>query len=830
MDLEHTQPYGQPELPPAPPSSDQATIEAGEARKAWIERFLSPESLQRMMLCGGGLMILGFVTWLWSTGVFDSPLIAASAIGIVNVSVLAAGIGILKKTRYRLAGRGLTLLAGLAMPLNLWFYHAQGLMPLDEGAPLWIPAFICCVFYGLIARSLRDANFVYMLVGGVVMTGSLILADQSVGRFWELLPHVGFLTTVGCISLMAEFAFAPGEGEFSRQRFGAAFGRAGGLALVAGLSLLAGGRLLGYLPGEDWALEVPAVTTDLNQKLWAVGLLIMSSATLGIRSYWQKSVTQRSVALGLALWAGFIGLEMFGLIPNFSQVLMIGCLVLVADNLLALTSGSTGERRRTGATLSAIGVVTMISVTLLQYFAAANGPLNNWWVQPLGWTMVCQLAVVFATTCVVGQRVHSEYRDDENLAQADQVLYWLGGGLLSLSIWLAVGLIGVGNLYVALAILFSVPLAYAIANQSAAPGIRRLLEANSGSYLVGASVCIALELARQEMLGQHGLIAGILVPAGLMALGVGRQNRLNRGLGLVFVLGSVVQASLAFGWDVGLLLCGAGTLAGLGLSVWEVASRNADQNPDNATRSNACLLMVGSGLAGVLLVGNRMLTGTVDLPVVSLLMIQVLATAISASWAPSQNWKSALRASAISSSVATLVSLNQFLELGIVYRTELMAILSGMLALVIGHVQWLRERQGEREWADGSLLLGSLLLVIPLGGGLILHRLTDQDGNWWAFHEVAALTAGLLLLGSGILGRIRWTTIGGAVLLGTHLVSLFALVRFSGALQNVSVGMMVGGGVFFGTAILLSVYRDRIMELPRKVKQRRGVFQVLNWK
>lgn len=38
----------------------------------------------------------------------------------------------------------MTLLACLLMPLNLWFYDAQGLITLREGGHLWIPAVVCC--------------------------------------------------------------------------------------------------------------------------------------------------------------------------------------------------------------------------------------------------------------------------------------------------------------------------------------------------------------------------------------------------------------------------------------------------------------------------------------------------------------------------------------------------------------------------------------------------------------------------------------------------------------------------------------------------------------
>jgi hypothetical protein len=41
---------------------------------------------------------------------------------------------------------------------------------------------------------------------------------------------------------------------------------------------------------------------------------------------------------------------------------------------------------------------------------------------------------------------------------------------------------------------------------------------------------------------------------------------------------------------------------------------------------------------------------------------------------------------------------------------------------------------------------------------------------------------------------------------------------------------MIGGGLFFGIGLLLSVYRDRLLTLPERFKRREGVFRVLSWR
>ena len=97
-------------------------------------------------------------------------------------------------------------------------------------------------------------------------------------------------------------------------------------------------------------------------------------------------------------------------------------------------------------------------------------------------------------------------------------------------------------------------------------------------------------------------------------------------------------------------------------------------------------------------------------------------------------------------------------------------------------------------------------------------------------HDVGALAIGLLLLGSGLLCRIRWSTLVGGCTLVIYVVSLLGLIGLPEQLQSTAVYMMVGGGVFFGIALLLSVYRDRLLALPEKVREGEGVFQVLKWR
>ena len=65
------------------------------------------------------------------------------------------------------------------------------------------------------------------------------------------------------------------------------------------------------------------------------------------------------------------------------------------------------------------------------------------------------------------------------------------------------------------------------------------------------------------------------------------------------------------------------------------------------------------------------------------------------------------------------------------------------------------------------------------------------------------------------------------------LVYMLSLTLFINMLQNVqtvAIWLMIGGGVIVGAGIALSIYRDRLLTLPDKVRRREGVFRVLGWR
>ncbi len=517
------------------------------------------------------------------------------------------------RTRHQLAGRATAMLACLLLPLNLWFYDAQGLITLDQGGNLWAPALICCVVYALVAQRLKDSLFVYAFTAGVAMTGLLFLADGEVGRFWEVLAPSTLLIALGIGAVHVQRAFpvsaaTPEQSAFTRGDFGQAFFRAGQILLALGLMLLLGGRLTGRLY-DVWFAELgwfaqAEVATVLKMKLAALGLVLAGVYAYGYSRLITGSKTYTFAAALLTIWAGFIGCDLLGI-------------VLTPNLLMALLGG-----------LSVLGMLAILAENLLT-------------------------------------------------GRPDQ-----------------------------------------------------------------AAVC--------------GRIGAVLVPL--------------------------------------------------------------------------------AGAAGSLLATTRLVAGETTWTLLAMLVVQVVAAA-GAAWSASATRGRALFVSTLVLQLGlAALTLNALSSLTIWQRSELFATAAGAVLLTFGHLGWRREvdaadtKAQRTSLVDEQLWFGSLLATIPLALGLISVRLHGGSLGWIALHEIGVLSVGLLLLSSGLLCRLRSTTLSGAAVLGLYLLSLVTLIDVPDQLQSVAVYLMAGGGVLFASAVLLSIYRDRLLALPGRIREGEGVFAVLKWR
>ena len=847
------QPAGhQSPSPVAPKKTVSAEPEPSPA--SWLERILSPDSLQRMMMVGGGLLVLGFVIWLWTNEVFENSLVLATTVGGANLLLLAGGVWWQKATRYKLAGRGLTLLSCMVLPLNLWLLDSQGLISIGAGGKLWIPALVISVIYAIVARITRDAMFVYTLVGGIVLTGMLFLAGTPANLFWAALPMSTFSIVTGAIAVHADRLFQEKQGAFSRDQFGVAFFRSGLIVMVAGLAVLFGGHLLTLIPEILQGEVARQALSQLQQgrgKLWVLGLLLGSGysmvyAILNDRNSWVVKTTLAIVGCGAILQA----LNVCNIPLTFDLGLLTVALLTVGVNvgLLCLekfNSGASTKLSQTADEYSAwagnSGHVVLQAVLWFGVVRVFLSLLGSGAIF-INWSHVAELAIAavgFVTLPKVLKTGQAEIR------MSEKAIWFSAGAAATFGVLVAVAGFGlatfVGSLTLGSAVVLLIAVGVYLSTRR--PITKQL------SFVVSAGgVSIASLWCGGLIVGVAGVAFGSM-PAivtfallGVAACLIGAAyRRFDFVLGAGLLVMALVQAMILFNitgpYSVILAITGVGLLGLVGSKL----SRRFLALPDSWTKqavstvSNSAVLI---GAVGAVLFATLSLeSGNAAMGQVGLLVVQLVSLALAAALVKEAAWrKTYFVGMAVVAATAALVgmvistaTLGQQLEIG--------SLALGMMAIIGGHIGWARETSENQTAVTVLLSLGCWLLAVPLVVGLITDRVNGgavSSGEvifaWRGVHEIGSLLVGLVLLASGILCRIRSTTIAGSSLMAVFVISNLLLFPWPEQLQSTSVLMMAGGAAFFGTAILLSVYRESVLALPGKVKAGKGIFSVLKWR
>src|SRR5207248_2650401 len=127
-----------------------------------------------------------------------------------------------------------------------------------------------------------------------------------------------------------------------------------------------------------------------------------------------------------------------------------------------------------------------------------------------------------------------------------------------------------------------------------------------------------------------------------------------------------------------------------------------------------------------------------------------------------------------------------------------------------------------------ALFFGSLLAGLPLAAAVLIHR--SANHHFSVPDELGLLAAGVLMLGTGFMLQLRSTTLTGAVLLVLYVLTLPMLIKQLENLSTAALLLAIGGGAVFTLGLVLSIYRDRLLTLPEKIKRREGIFRVLSWR
>lgn len=833
------------------PDSTAATEETspkdGPRLRNRIEQLLDPKTLHTLMCCGGGVLIIGLIGWLWSIGLFDNPVIVAVCAGVGNLAIIAAGAVTVLKTRYRIAGRGVALLGCLVLPLNLWFYDAQGLITLNDGGHLWIPALLCCVIYAAVMRILRDHWFVYTFVGGISMTGLLILADHQVSRFWEVIAPSTLLVCIGVACVHAERLFSNTAEVFKRQTFGKAFFYAGHIVLSAGLAILFGGRLAGLMYERVFAdlgwFTVPDVAVVTQVQLIAMLLTLLSTYTY---IYSQLAVRQSGrfiySAILTLLWSEIILLDLLAIpVTETAFLLLISSTAIIANVTARVVMnrphGKTDEsvaildRAMLGlGTIATTAAAVLASLQFVRFFLFGGYGLLGFYVTPVSVGALLLTAFANASFALVPHRRH---RFLTRIASQQTT-----GVLILFSVLQASFLVGLEwSVVLPLLTGLLVAAAFLIPGESrlaASDRINSLLQ-QVGIALLTVSTLYWMRWTPHSL---SPLYATELICLSSLAMGLffGLQASRSEGQLNAFLAAGcswygIWKAMVLVGFITYAPILAASFLGLLGLTMSKAVPFSNKDLQKLTNRLSEITLVLG-GLAGQFLVLNRLLGGPVNWDLFAL-MIGQLTIAMAGSLAcPETRQRRDMGVLSIGHIIASLLLVNALSPLSLPQRFELISTVGGIFLLIYAHVARHQEGDERSTAVTFNLQAGSLFAVGPIVIGLLVTRLwgTSAGWGWLMFHEVGTLLIGLTLLGSGIICRIRSTTLAGGAAVSLYVLSLITLIQVPDQLQTTAVYMMVGGGLFFCTALLMSIYRDRLLAMPDRIREGEGIFRVLKWR
>jgi hypothetical protein len=827
-----------PPRPAAPPAP----------RRNLMEILLDPRTIQWMLACGGALLVLGGIIWLAAEGLFQNPTFVAVLLGAGTLALLAGGWAVCRFTRYELAGRALTLLACLIMPFNVWFYDYQNLITLSNGH-LWIPALVCCVLYAASARLLRDPTFVYVFILGVAGTGLLILADQSVARgllFWEIGAPATLLVVLGLLSIHAERIFPEGEGPFSRRRFGLAFFWAGHAVLGAGLLFLLGAHIAG-----DWLYTLfeplyraydkvqPEIVTTTSGKLQALALVLA-----GTYAYFYSDLVVRRLGvyihLGVVtlLWAEvlLIRLVPIPLPPTEVVILFLSLTGLITNLALSRPAVRDSGFLRAGPALALLLSILPVVLGVILHFRATV-QLTSTLKDELTWSYVVTMLVA-AVCCRVGAFLYRHTQPSLS------VVYFFGTGAATMTGAASLLLVAVGrpSWEFQAPILMVIPLLYLLAARlyrGHTPERPLVWVAHAGTaVMLISSLSVAFIAFGPVAPDRQSLYLTLALFFAEAALFYGFEATWRRHTGSVYACTAAAcaavwqllkYAQVAEEWYI--LTFAVVGLALLVIYRFAVLERIHVGKMASAAFQSANALLSLAFVGGALLTLSELVqhyaTRSVLLPLLSaLVVIALLAVAL----VRHEGWRRWYVAVAITHAALFVLVLAVLSTLTPAQRLEVACVIIGLLLLVVGHVGWYREQDAQSDLVSFSLGIGSLLVAVPLTIAVVSCRYAREDSTFHTVNEIGMLAAGLVLLAAGFSSQIKSTTLAGGFMMAAYLVTLLLYVRLPEKLQTMAVYIMIGGGVFFAIGLLLSIYRDRLLQLPERVKRREGVFRVLTWR
>lgn len=844
------------ESPPASaasetPTGDSPSEQPTDDRPPWLERalnnLLSPRSLRWMFVIGGGLMTLGLIIWLVSLGVFEDPRLVAGILTGGSFAVYGIGMALSLRNRKSMVGQAVTFLGCVLLPLNLWYYHAQGLITLD--GPLWIAAAGCCLVYIVTVVVLRDPVFLYAVQAGVTLTALLLLGNLGLIADG---PALCFLfLALAAISIHAERLFALRGDEL--KGFGLPVFWCGHLQLGAALIVLLIVQPLGWLGGVDQQIgQWPWANNFLTQHPFIVAAIWLGAAYL----YGYSDLVVRKIGV-YVFGAAFCLLMGEITLAVAADVLMEWRLVLLSVSALGLAGvfyllGKTNDfaNRFLPPAVLLLSVPPLIIGIILHVRATTLSGLLEY---DTGWEFL--VAMLVSAACA---RICAGLFSRTHFTSSSIFLFLSAGGLLAAYAGL-LRVIGITGWNEQAPLLMLAPIGYIIA---AAVERGRWNEQPLGwiAHLSAAFILLGTLLAAMLNLGYrldefdfelfHGGMTNLLFAA-TFALGfvfyeaAAYIRRRSVNVAFAAICGAAALWQLLVFFQAPLEILGP-LLALLGLAtVFGARFWGLERSTRFDAMGNEMTVIVGPGRIAHLVGHGLLLTAWVVawlanvaaymqaadaviwMPIVSLFLC--VAVAVIADFAASGFvWRHlhAVAAAVLALTGAFLIYLQ--LDLNPWQVLEYTSVIIGVIVLVASFIAILFEDDDEpSDNVTVGLLVGSLCSAGPFLISVLYYRYVQ--GEIFLPDEFGLVTTGVAMLVIGIVLQARWPVAVGGVAVVSYaamlLISLFYLPQLT-----MGVYLAIGGGLLFGSAVLLSVFRERLIAMPGRFARREGAFQWLRWR
>ncbi len=826
------------------PTAPVAPAATPAPRRSLLEIILDPRSIQCLLGLGGALMVVGLVILLWLNNYFTPPVLAG-ILAFTNVLLLAAGLATIRYTRYQMAGKALSLLSCFVMPLNLWYCHANDLITID--GHLWLCAVMISALYAVAAVILRDELFVYVFSAGVAMTGLLFLADMepSPQKFWEIASPATMLVVLGLIGIHLERAFVVGDGPFTRQKFGMAFFWSGHVQLAGGLILLLAAEVAGdwlypfwFKPVYDAWGATPSPVCDRLQ--WLALVLVLAGTYAYV--YSDLAVRKRGIFIHIAaftvLWAEVLIVQILNLKLGVDAIIAI---LAVTSLLSHLTRHLLGKDNPYTRSLPVFGLllgllpVLMGLVVYLDHF----GLQAVWHDEPPRWAFVGAMLLT-AVACRVGAHLYRH---------ASQILitwyFFATGAATMIAAVAALSALGLNRWQSHAPIMMLIPIAYLVAakfygERSAAKPLLWVAHAAAAVMLI-SSLASAFE-AFGGGPGDRTLHLSLALFFAEAAAFYGLATYFRRQPWCVYL--SSFMASAAF-WQV-LTYFALGTQAyilvfaviGLGMLIAyrmslleQTAAAPLAEALFQSANGVLSLSFISSVMYGLSRIASEEMSAEGGEVVIHwefagfcMVMLGISALAILITQHPAgRRW---YVVTTVGQAIVLLLAIHKLIDLNPWQQVELLAVMIGLILLGSGHYGWYKEQDQQSDLVSMSLLFGAILASVPLA----IATWIDRGHNvFYPVNEFGFLFISVALLATGILFQLKSTTMVGSAMTSLYFVTLLLFVPW-GRLNAVALAITIGGGFIFGSGLILAFFRDRLLALPDRIKQREGVFRVFNWR